>query len=161
MIHLFCRVHFPQNRAKSPLTFNPVTKSHNLITIFSKYPLFVLLFWKTGVSPLSFCPLLVPSCKPFVRSYLTDYLGSTNFQFWHLWPHCLKHSQNWQEITKMTKFKPFDEIFWNLVWRCFLTKENSTQNPMFDFGMFCAYWAKKQPKMTQIVRKIVKSMFYN
>ena len=42
--------------------------------------------------------------------------------------------------TKLTKSKPFDEIFWNLVCRCFSTKKNATKIPFLDFGLFWPFF---------------------
>ena len=51
---------------------------------------------------------------------------------------------------KLAKFKPFDEIFWNLVSRCFLTKENATKK----YFSILAFLAKKQLKYSQKTAKI-------
>ena len=43
----------------------------------------------------------------------------------------------------LAKSKPIDVIFWNLVSRCFPTKENATKKLFFDFGIFGAFFGQK------------------
>ena len=46
-----------------------------------------------------------------------------------------KIDQKWR---KLAKSKRFDEIFWNLVCRCFPAKQNAAKN-FWDFGFFCRF----------------------
>ena len=45
------------------------------------------------------------------------------FDFGLFWPFFTKKGRNWQKWRKLAKSKPFDEIFLNLVCRCFPTKK--------------------------------------
>ena len=60
------------------------------------------------------------------------------------WP---KNSQNWQKMKKIVKIKPFAEIFWNLVSRCFPAKENATKKLFFNFGSFLVFFGQKTVKI--------------
>ena len=60
-----------------------------------------------------------------------------------------KNSQNWPKMKKIGKIQPFDKIFWNLICRCFPTKENATKKLFFDFGIFGLFWPKRQPELTK------------
>ena len=54
-----------------------------------------------------------------------------------------KIDQKWR---KLAKSKPFDNIFWNLICRCFPTKENATKNCFsisVFFGLFVGQKAAK------------------
>ena len=71
------------------------------------------------------------------------------------WP---KNSQSWPKWRKLAKSKPFDEIFWNLVCRCFSTKQNATIFLFFGFRpWFGRFVTKKQAKIDQKWRKLAKS----
>ena len=65
----------------------------------------------------------------------------------------LKIDQKWR---KLAKSKPFDEIFWNFVCRCFLTKENAKKNLFLDFGFFLPFFNQKTAKIYQKWRKLAK-----
>ena len=49
----------------------------------------------------------------------------------------------------MAKSKLFDEIFWNLVCRCFSKKQNATKNVFWILSFFGRFSTKKQPKLTK------------
>ena len=61
-----------------------------------------------------------------------------------------KTDQKWRNLAK---FKSFDKIFWNMVYKCFPTKENLTNKMFFDF---CIFW-QKTAKIDQKWRKLAKS----
>ena len=65
-----------------------------------------------------------------------------------------KIDQKWR---KLALFKPFNEIFWNLVCRCLLVNENSPQSPIFDFSLFRPFFNQKTAKIDQKWRKLAKS----
>ena len=65
-----------------------------------------------------------------------------------------KIDQKWR---KLAKSKLFDKIFWNLVCKCFPTKENKTKKTFFNFWFFLALLAKKTAKINQKLRKLAKS----
>ena len=44
------------------------------------------------------------------------------------------------------KFKPFDEIFWNLECRCFPTTKNATKKLFLEFGLFWPFFNQKTAK---------------
>ena len=56
-----------------------------------------------------------------------------------------KTDQKWR---KLPKSKLFDKIFWNLVCRCFPTKENPEKKLFFDFSFFWPFLDKKTAKKT-------------
>ena len=56
----------------------------------------------------------------------------------------------------LAKSKPFDEIFWNLVCRCFPTKINASKNLFLDFGLFWPFFNQKTAKIDKKLRKLAK-----
>ena len=54
-----------------------------------------------------------------------------------------KIDQKWK---KLTKSKPFDKIFWNLVYRRSSTKTKCYKKLYLDFGLFWPFLTKKQQK---------------
>ena len=82
----------------------------------------------------------------------------TFLDFGLFWPFfnqkTAKIDQKWRNLAKS---KPFDEIFWNLVCRCFPTKKNATNNFFLDFGLFCPFFNHKKAKIDQKWRKLAKS----
>ena len=54
-----------------------------------------------------------------------------------------------QKWIKLAKSKPFDEIFWNLVCRCFKQKNMLQKNFFWISAFFNRFLTKKQPKLTK------------
>ena len=106
----------------------------------------VLIFvyaWETGdrgdiAIITTLLRFLVPSCK--LKGPIIDSLLSFR--------PCIRHRLSWER---------FDEIFENLVCSCFPTKENSTQSPIFEFGI---YWPCRK-KSAQIYKKQRQSNIKN
>ena len=73
--------------------------------------------------------------------------------FFGFWPFLADFNQKTAKIDqkwrKLAKSKPFDEIFWNLVCRCFPTKK-MLQFFFVDFAFFGRFLPKKQPKLKKI-----------
>ena len=70
-------------------------------------------------------------------------------RFWHVlafcWQKTAKIDKKWR---KLAKSKPFDEIFWNLVCRCFPTKK-CYKKTFWISAFFGRFLTKKQPKLTK------------
>ena len=64
-----------------------------------------------------------------------------------------KIDQKWR---KLAKSKPFNEMFWNLVYRCPLANKNSIQSPIFDFCLFWVFFLPKTAKIGKKWRKLAK-----
>ena len=81
----------------------------------------------------------------------------TVFKFWRFWAFfgkkTAKTDQKWR---KLAKSKPFGEIFWNLVWRCYPTKK-CKKKLYFDFGLCWPFFNQKTSKIDQKWRKLAKS----
>ena len=71
------------------------------------------------------------------------------FDFCLFWPVLTKKGRNWQKWRKLAKSKPFNEIFWNLVCRCFPTKKMLQKNFFWISAFFGRFLTKKQPKLTK------------
>ena len=71
------------------------------------------------------------------------------FDFCLFWPFLTKKGVNWQKWRKFAKSKPFDEIFWNLVCRCFPTKKMLQNYYFLISAFFGRFLTKKQPKLTK------------
>ena len=56
-----------------------------------------------------------------------------------------------QKLRKLAKSKPFNDFFKNLAYRCFPTKENSTNKLFFDFGIFFTFLLPK--KRQKLIKK--------
>ena len=65
-----------------------------------------------------------------------------------------KIDQKWR---KLAKSKPFDEIFWNFVCRCFPSKNIIQKFFFLDFGLFWPFFNQKTAKIDQKWRKLAKS----
>ena len=63
-----------------------------------------------------------------------------------------KIDQKWR---KLAKYKPFDEILWNLVCRCFPTKK-MLQFFFLNFGLFWPFFNQKTAKIDQKWWKLAK-----
>ena len=73
--------------------------------------------------------------------------------FWSLFNQkTAKIDKKW---SKLAKYKPFDEIFWNLVCRCFPTKK-MLQKLFFEFGLFWPFFNQKIAKIDKKWRKLAK-----
>ena len=59
---------------------------------------------------------------------------------------------------KLSKSKPFDKIFWNLVCRCFPTQENSTKKYFLILTSLGLFVDQKTAKIDKKIKKIVKSI---
>ena len=65
------------------------------------------------------------------------------------WPFFNQKTAKKKEKKKLPKFKPFDEIFLNLVCRCFPTKKNATNYFCWISAFFGRFLTNKQPKLTK------------
>ena len=120
-------------------------------------------------------PSFRPSVRPSVRPSFRNRLFWEPFDeiFWNLVCRCLLVNENSpqslifgfglflaffgqktakidQKLRKLAKSNFFDYFFWNLVIKCFPTKENSTTKLSFDFGLFCPKDSQNWPKLTKI-----------
>ena len=79
------------------------------------------------------------------------------FYFSLFWPFFNQKTAKKTAKIKLPKSKLFDEIFWNLVCRCFSTKQNATIKLFLDFGLFWLFLNQKTAKIDQKWWKLTKS----